>query len=378
VERPRIESPKASERKLPVIGPEPPRTEARARPSEHRPLSEEQHERTELVAVRRRSPKVALLIAGLAGTATVLVIALLALALRDNADEAEDPLTLYQIAVELHEAGELDSALAILKRARVAAETPRAIRQIEQLQRRIEVAPLVEQAQKLADEQDYARARRALHNVLQRDPKNDKALVMLRLLPAVERDGTRAASAQEAAEPAETGAPAETGDTAEMGDPAVEPASEPSATTAEGTLYVRSRVEGTLYVDGRRRGRVPGVIKLAPGSHLVAVAWPGELAQRKRRRVALEPGQSLTVQIHPPNASTSAESTDRSSAQETRANSENPADALVTEGLEAEQAPAEVTARESRPEVTPPDAGDVSQRQQDEFPLTDNMDPWAD
>lgn len=348
----------------------------------------DEDETTELVSLPARRSRLVLVFAAMAGAGTVVAVAVLVLGMRTRPESKEDALTLYQVARELQQAGESTSALQMIERARAVAETPRALRQIEELAREIRAAPLLARARESIDKRDYEGARVQLESVFKEDPENEEAQLLMRIVQTSGRGDVSGAAATAAPRSrAEAPAVVRERTSAEVDRPLAADR-QPIATNGRSAsaghgaagngrraassggrrraaaLYVDSSEPATLYVDGARRGRTPGSLVLPPGTHLIELVSTRDPKLRANRRVVLAAGRSLTLRVELPQAPPADPSAALSSPAEPAANAE-----LEEKGQEAK---GKGEARE------PPERRTSAEdRELDRMPPTDNINPWS-
>lgn len=223
--------------------------------------------------------------------------------------QPEDALTLYQVAKEYYARGDERTAMTVLNRARKATSSTRALEEIDQLEREINLSPRLAHVRDLLDQGRIELARAGLNALRAELPGNDRVATLTRLFEA-RVGGAAGAGAQPA--PAGGPGPAAVGGTAtatpadraasiEAGRQVLRQAAAsaarrgrrgggPAESAGAAVLRVESEEPGVVSVDGRVYGVTPIVTTVTPGRHAVTFAPQHDASARITRRVLVAAG----------------------------------------------------------------------------------------
>ncbi|MBK8480772.1 MAG: hypothetical protein IPL40_06315 [Proteobacteria bacterium] len=231
---------------------------------------------------------------------------------------AEDALTLYQVAKEYYARGDERTAMTVLGRARKATSSARALEEIEQLEREINLSPRLAHARDLLDQGRIELARAALDALRAELPGNARVATLGRLFDA--RAGTNAGATPNAGAVSGSSSGSGSGSDNASGNgsgngsgneeraasiaagrqilrqaaAAAVRRSRRSSSSADSAgaavLRVESEEPGVVSVDGRVQGVTPVVMTVPAGRHVVTFAPQHDASARITRRVAVTAG----------------------------------------------------------------------------------------
>ncbi|MBK6848436.1 MAG: hypothetical protein IPG96_13225 [Proteobacteria bacterium] len=222
---------------------------------------------------------------------------------------AEDALTLYQVAKEYYARGDERTAMTVLGRARKATSSARALEEIDQLEREINLSPRLAHVRDLLDEGRIALARAGLDALRAELPGNARVATLTRLFEARLAGGATAAPVTTGRPPATDGTPAAAAATPDdraatiaAGRQILRQASAAAArrgrrgggpavdNAGAAVLRVESEEPGVVSVDARVYGVTPALITVSPGRHVVTFAPQHDASARITRRVLVAAG----------------------------------------------------------------------------------------
>jgi len=281
-----------------------------------------------MVAPRPKRPARLLPLIGAITLVASIAVAALILSVKPPADQAEDPLALYQVAKELQANGDNEAALQILQRARQSTDYPRALQQIEELERTVRVAPRLQQVELEAKRGEFEAAHRLLDQVLAEDPTNDTANLLAKLLPELERksrnDPTQSTSTDAVDPPAiaathlahQPASPPKAAprrqqrakhrperrasERTRRSTPRPTPrrTRERAAARHNGSVYVDSAAGATVVVDGIDTDqRTPVMLSLPPGTHTIEIVPLQDTSVRLSKQTTVQSGVITRVRF---------------------------------------------------------------------------------
>lgn len=221
---------------------------------------------------------------------------------------AEDALTLYQVAKEYYARGDERTAMTVLARARKATSSARALEEIEQLEREINLSPRLAHARDLLEQGRIELARAALDALRAELPGNTRVATLARLFEArtgaaagATTKGTAAGGTAPGTEAATTPSDDERAASIAAGRQALRQAAAAAArrsrrsssspdSAGAAVLRVESEEPGVVSVDGRVQGVTPVVMTVSAGRHVVTFAPQHDASARITRRVAVTAG----------------------------------------------------------------------------------------
>jgi hypothetical protein len=286
------------------------------------------------------------------------VIIALTLSQKDDEGKPEDPLVLFQVAKEFHAMGEDEEALKVIRRARRQTKHVRSLKELDQLEQQIVLAPKLRRAERLIKDETFGEAREQLNVILREYPDNEQANLLMKLIPALAEqqsakketkvaalstttvDGKEPEEADDAArtqrrapkrtrrrppprrrsrpepppppapkpvtpkkvEPPPPPKPAVRPEPkpAPPPRPAPRPQPAPKPQPAYGTVRITSDVPGAVSINGRPLGKnTPLRVKLQPGTYDVGINLEGTNITI-RRRVTVKKGAMTNIKLQLP------------------------------------------------------------------------------